>query len=921
MSTRPQMKAILLIFFALLVSLISLSFYQTNDLKRTIHKVETNWMPSIEKIINLQDHFTQLRVNMHKILLASTDEERTEQADAYRKERDTFLQEFTGYAYLNNSKEETSLYLKVSEATANYFATGRLLVDAVQAGDHAAGLELLNRLTPLRLEADAALHAWVDYNINGTSRDVEKSSSGQSQTQTLGLLISLIAAVIGGIILLVNRSFRIRAKRDLTLEKEKAQNYLDVVEVIMVAYDPNGRITMINREGCGIIGSTEAELLGKNWFRNDLFDGSEPHFIDAYQTAKNQRSYKGFEHIESTLVTKSGAIRIISWHNTMLYGENGQFLGTISAGMDITERKRAEESLHHYKAHLEVLVEERTTELERKNTMLAEAKESADSANRAKSEFLANMSHEIRTPMNAVIGLSYLLQQTELTEQQRGYLDHTILSAKNLITLINDVLDFSKIEARKVVIEQVEFDLYEILNQLSNLISIKAFDKGLKLFFSIHPDVPQMLIGDPFRLNQILLNLSNNAVKFTHEGEITFEVKLVRQTDRGVTLSFAVRDTGIGISEEQQGRLFTEFTQADMSTTRKFGGTGLGLVISKNLVALMGGTIQAESELGEGSCFSFTANFGHSPGTSFVTPGEMKLKALRILLVCDNTEMQQVLQNQLEQFHCIVGTANSDTDAIQQIYNNGRYDLVIVDWRLQGASAIELAERIKLEFSAPLQVIVLVSAYHEPSLQQAEQSSAIGKVLHYPISQSQLYNELVGLFQHYFYAMHATPQHAKKSETFKALRNTRVLLVEDNEINQLVAKEILKEIGVHVDVAENGKEAVDLVQQQPLPYDAILMDLQMPEMDGYEATHAIRKLETARHTPIIAMTADAMKGVSDQVLQSGMNAYIAKPFDPIQLFSILQRLIQTAKVKGRTQASGASAAAEAAATLESGNRG
>ncbi|SEP14021.1 response regulator [Paenibacillus sp. OV219] len=876
MSNRTKMTAIFTTIFALLASVIAISVYQTNDLRRTIHKVETNWMPSIAKITILKDEFTQVRVDLHKILITGDKAVQEQLAESIRKEQDQFKTDLLVYSYLNNSDVETAIYLNVGKFTDSYFKTGLLIVEAALSGEHDTGLALLAQLSPTRQQADAALNKWVDYNLSGTQRDVEKSANQQSLSQKMVILISLIALITGAIFFLVNRSIRRRANRDLSLEKEKAQQYLDIVEVIIVAYDPDGRITRINREGCLLLESSEKELLGQNWFSNALFT---------------------FDENEGAISTISGKKRFISWNNTIVRDEAGQMIGTLRAGMDITERKQAEEALHHYKEHLEVLVEERTTELENKNTMLEEAKETADTANRAKSEFLANMSHEIRTPMNAVIGLSYLLQQTVLTEQQKGYVDNTIISAKNLITLINDVLDFSKIEANKVVMEQIEFDLYEVLNQISNLVSIKAFDKGLKLHFSIHPDVPQILVGDPFRLNQILLNLSNNAVKFTEEGEVTFEVEMLRQDKYGVTLAFAVRDTGIGISREQQDKLFRQFTQADMSTTRKYGGTGLGLVISKNLVELMGGFIEVQSELGEGSCFSFTAQFGHSNGRALALQevDDVKLKYLRVLLVCDNIEMQQVLKKQLEQFQCVVGTAVSEEDAFEHIARSGRYDLVIVDWMLQHTVALQLAERIKLAFAAPLQVIVLISAYHEPGLLQVEQSQAVEKVLHYPISQSQLYNEMVNLFRQHFQTKHQSSQHTKQSDKYTALRGTRVLLVEDNEINQLVAKEILREMGIHVDVAENGQEAVVWAKREH--YDAILMDLQMPVMDGFEATQAIRGLAQGKDTPIIAMTADAMKGVKEQVLDAGMNAYITKPFDPIQLFSILQRLIQNYKTK------------------------
>ncbi|MFD0677351.1 MULTISPECIES: response regulator [unclassified Paenibacillus] len=383
----------------------------------------------------------------------------------------------------------------------------------------------------------------------------------------------------------------------------------------------------------------------------------------------------------------------------------------------------------------------------------------ADESNWAKSRFLAQMSHEIRTPINAVIGLNYLLQQTDLSEHQKEYVDKSMRSAQGLLTIINDILDFSKIEAQKIVMEQIEFDLFEVLHTLTDMISLQAYNKGLVLHTAVHHNVPQKLIGDPFRLNQVLLNLTNNALKFTDDGQISVLIDRVSHHEDGVTLRFTVRDTGIGLTREQQKQLFQEFIQADMSTTRKYGGTGLGLVISKNLVELMDGTIGVESELGQGSCFYFTARFGISP----------------------------------------------------QMISEVAIDLPFND----------------------------------------------------------------------------------QADRYALLRHADVLLVEDNEINQLVAKEILKEMGVRVDVAVNGEEAVKCVEGKR--YDAILMDLQMPVMDGYEAAGIIRKLEYAKDTPIIAMTADAMTGVKEQVLKAGMDEYITKPFEPAQLYSMLQRVIQASR--------------------------
>ncbi|MCS7010953.1 MAG: response regulator [Anaerolineales bacterium] len=656
----------------------------------------------------------------------------------------------------------------------------------------------------------------------------------------------------------------VTVRRQMEIELQRQKEYLEALiknsPVAIVILDAQEKIVSCNPAFENLYGYSQEEIIGKEL--DPLIAPNEGVYAEAREFTR--QAQQGLLHAVSRRYRKDGSPVDVEIFGVPVVVE-GETLGAFAIYHDISE--------------------------------LVRARREAEQANQAKSEFLANMSHEIRTPMNGVIGMLELALETPLTHEQRDYLTTALQSAEALLALINDILDFSKIEAGRLELEYIDFDLRTTVEDVAYTLARRAHEKGLEMACLVNPNLTTALIGDPARLRQVLVNLVGNAIKFTHQGEVVIRAEPVEETETTVVVRFSVKDTGIGIPRDRLQAVFERFTQADGSTTRRYGGTGLGLTISKQLVEAMGGHIGVESEPGKGSEFWFVLPFRKQaqpkPEASALP---VSLNQTRILIVDDNPTNRFILTKMLTSLGCRVGAATGGPEALEMLHAAHRqgdpYRLVIMDMQMPGMDGEQTARAIKSDpVLQDTSILILTSMGERGDAARLEALGCSG-YLHKPVRQQMLAEALIAVLG----------QEPRKPGTGRLVtrhtlseqkrRSGRILLAEDNPVNQKLAMILLQKVGFSVDTVENGLQAVRAVQRGQ--YAAILMDVQMPEMDGFEATRRIREWEGGRsHIPIIAMTAYAFQEDRERCLAAGMDDYISKPIQPVALLNVLDRWVRS----------------------------
>jgi len=678
----------------------------------------------------------------------------------------------------------------------------------------------------------------------------------------------------------INRMILEIQERTASLDRtnNRIQTYIQTVQTALLAIGNGGEITLLNEAGCRLLGFAPAGWLGRNWIADFVVDEEARRRLRAalpqgQQAGQASGGIGEAAVLEYHVRSQDGQVLLMRWHNCLLPGESGQVIGMLCSGEDITRS--------------------RSQELE-----LIEARRVAEQANAAKSEFLSRMSHELRTPMNAIIGLSHLAQRAEPEPRLKDYISKINGAGQKLLAIINDILDFSKIEAGRMSLERTDFLLDTVLTDLTGLIAQKIFDKGLELLFLVDENVPRHLNGDPLRLGQVLLNLLSNAAKFTQLGQILLHIRCLERQGQRVRLGFELSDTGIGISESQLANLFQPFEQAEISTARHYGGTGLGLAICRHLLGLMEGTIEASSEIGAGTTFRATAWFGLAAAPpSPVLP--QRLNGLSVLLVDDNPIAISVLEANLAHLPIRMSACGSGLETLQRVEQaatSGQpIDLILLDWQLPDIDGLETLRRLQAIEGLHPPEVVMITAYGAAEIRRAAAALGVQGFLTKPICQSDLLDILIDLMEPSSASDRPDPLMAE-TRLSQGLAGLRVLLVEDNEVNQQICVELLSSVAVRVTVAENGAEALRLLEgpgeevdgdDGPLPFDLVLMDLNMPVLDGWETTRHLRCTPRFNDLPVLAMTAHALVEERDRCLALGMQDHLTKPIEPARLYAAL----------------------------------
>ena len=660
-----------------------------------------------------------------------------------------------------------------------------------------------------------------------------------------------------------------RAQRALMASEARFRGLAAAAPVGIFQADAEGACLYVNDRWCEIAGMDATEALGRGWLRA-VHPADRARVREAWATAvEGGRPFA----LRYRFARPDGSEAWVMGSAVASHGAGGEVDGHIGTITDITE------------SHEQALALER-------------AKSEAEAAARAKSLFLANMSHEIRTPLNAVIGMTTLLLDTPMSEDQRDFARTIRASGENLLEIINDILDYSKADVGKLEIEQRAFDLRSCIEESLDLVTPRALEMGLNLAYLIEDGTPEALVGDPARLRQILVNLLSNAVKFTHQGEVFVHAEARSVSDDEVCIAFQVRDTGIGIAADQLPRLFQSFTQVDASTTRKYGGTGLGLAISKRLAELMGGDVEVSSQPGHGSVFGFTVRVRRAPTAEpadFLQRNAPALAGKRILIVDDNLTNRRILTRLVLLWGMLPATLPSALEAIDRVRHGEHFDIALVDMSMPGVDGLDLTQEIRRRRSNEQLPIVMLTSLGQRQILQAGHADGLTACLSKPIKAAQLYSTLVAVLEGTHPGASA-PAPAQALGRTQATQSLRVLVAEDNPINQRVAARLLQHLGYGTDIVADGRAALTAVQERP--YDLVLMDIQMPELDGVEAAREIVRTRGATGLPrIVAMTANAMPGDRESYIAAGMDGYLAKPIELGDLAEALQQV--TALVRDR----------------------